>query len=80
VLALFGITSPGCMTIEHAIDPRTPFQVYGGVTTSWDYILREDSSFFGSCCRLIDLPATMVGDTLLLPVSIPLASTADDDE
>ncbi len=41
------------------------------------YETDEGSSFFGKLLRLIDLPATVVMDTLFLPISMPVELSRD---
>lgn len=67
----------GCMTLDHLLDSDEELEMYGGTTKSWDYITDPDSSFFGTLIRIIDLPATVVGDTLLLPISAPIELSRD---
>ena len=62
----------GCMTLDHLIDSEEKLEMYGGTTKSWAYVSDPGSSFFGTLIRLIDLPATVVGDTLMLPISAPV--------
>ena len=42
------------------------------VYCSLDYINDDETPFFGSFVRLLDLPLTTVFDTLILPVSVPV--------
>jgi uncharacterized protein YceK len=62
------------MTIEHLIDPKQKLKVYGGTKTSYDYIENAGSPRFGVLLRIIDLPFTTVADTLITPITIPLAN------
>lgn len=73
LLAFAVFSSSGCMTIEHLIDPRQKLKVYGGTTTSYNYIENPGSPRFGVLLRIIDLPLTAVADTLITPITIPLA-------
>ena len=66
------VATSGCVSLEHAFDPDEDFQIYGGVKRSSGYLANEDSPFFGQVFRLIDFPLTLVMDTLLLPISIPV--------
>lgn len=60
------------MSLEHLLDPDQKLEMYGGTSASIDYMAAEDSSIFGSIVRALDLPLTLVFDTLLLPVSAPV--------
>ena len=62
----------GCMSLEHLLDNDQKLEMYGGTKSSVDYINDDESSFFGSFVRLLDLPLTAVFDTLILPVSAPV--------
>lgn len=67
------------MSLEHVLDPDAKLQIYGGVRSSWAYIMNDASPVFGSVCRVIDLPATVAMDTVLLPVSVPIVLTRGDE-
>lgn len=67
----------GCMTVDHLIDPQQKLRMYGGTTTSYDYIENASSPRFGVFVRIVDLPLTLVGDTLLLPITAPVESLRD---
>jgi uncharacterized protein YceK len=71
-IALGVLASSGCMTLDHIVDPAQPLAMYGGTTSSYAYIEDASSPFFGTLIRIIDLPATLVGDTVLLPISAPV--------
>ena len=66
------LASTGCMTLDHIVDPEQPLAMYGGTTSSYDYIDAPGSPFFGSLIRIVDLPVTLVGDTVMLPISAPV--------
>ncbi len=65
------------MSLEHVLDPDTKLEMYGGTKSSLNYQADEGSSFLGTLVRLIDLPATVVMDTLLLPISMPVELSRD---
>lgn len=67
-------SAAGCASLEHALDPDTELEVYGGTSRSWDYVTDGASPAFGTLCRVIDLPLTVIMDTLLLPVSLTSGS------
>ena len=71
-LVLGPLVSSGCMTVDHLVDSEQPLAMYGGTKSSYEYIDNAGSPFFGSLIRIVDLPITVVGDTLLLPVSWPV--------
>ena len=70
---LVGMTSPGCTTIMRLSEFPVPPQIYGGV--------RYDISFWGdsivgsrtmlAALIIMDLPFSLVLDTVLLPLTIP---------
>ncbi len=60
------------MTLDHLIDPDQKLRMYGGTSTSYNYIEDPRSPRFGVFVRIVDLPLTLVGDTVLLPVSAPV--------
>lgn len=63
------LLSNGCMTLDHVVNPEEPLEMYGGTTSSYEYIEDPGAPIVGSLIRIVDLPATMVGDTLILPIS-----------
>ncbi len=69
-------TTSGCMSLEHVLDPDARLAMYGGTESSLDY-QAEGSSFFGKLFRMIDLPATLAMDTVLLPISMPVQLSRD---
>ena len=64
--------STSCMSLEHLVDPKQRLSMYGGTKSSYEYIEDDSSPFFGTFVRILDLPLTVVLDTLLLPVSAPV--------
>ena len=74
ILALAGLLAvqPGCMTLDHLLDPKQSVSMYGGTVSSYREIEDENTGKFGTLCRLIDLPLTIVADTLLLLVTVPM--------
>ena len=72
------VSTGGCVSLEHAFSPDEDFKIYGGVKRSSGYLANEDSPFFGQVFRLIDFPLTLVMDTLLLPISIPVELSGDE--
>ena len=68
-LAGLVLVSSGCMSIEHLLDTDQKLAMYGGTKASMEYIEDDGSPFFGSLVRILDLPLTLVFDTLLLPIS-----------
>ena len=78
-ILLVATLAGGCMSLEHVLDPEAELQIYGGVRSSWAYIMDEGSPVFGSLCRVIDLPATVAMDTVLLPVSVPIVLTRGEE-
>jgi len=73
ILTLVGLFSSSCMTMEHLLDREQKLQVYGGTKSSYNYIENPGSPRFGVLLRIIDLPFTVLADTLITPVTIPLA-------
>ena len=74
LLAGMVFVSGGCMTLDHLLDPEQEIRVYGGTQSSYEYIADDYSPFFGTLIRIIDLPITVVADTLLLPVTAVMDS------
>ncbi len=70
-------TTSGCMSLEHVLDPDARLAMYGGTKSSWDYQADGGSSFVGKLFRMIDLPATVAMDTVLLPISMPVQLSRD---
>ena len=66
---------PGCMTIDHLLDPQQPLSMYGGTTSSYEEMEDVKTGWFAVLCRLLDLPLTMALDTALLPVTAPIQLT-----
>ncbi len=66
-------TTSGCMSLEHVLDPDAKLEMYGGTKSSLD----DGSSFFGKLFQMIDLPATVAMDTVLLPISMPVQLSRD---
>ena len=60
------------MTVDHLVDTDQRLEMYGGTTSSYRYIQDESAPFFGTLIRMIDLPLTAIGDTLLLPIVAPI--------
>lgn len=79
VFLLIGCVCCSCVSIEHATDSEADLKIYGGTAISWNYINDRFSPFPGTIIRLIDLPMTLVMDTLLLPVSIPVGSSQQEE-
>ncbi len=59
------------MSMEHVLDPDARLAMYGGTESSLDY-QADGSSFFGKLFRMIDLPATLAMDPVLLQISMPV--------
>ncbi len=76
--ALVAIAMPGCMSLEHVLDPDQKLEMYGGTKRSYAYIEDDSSPFFGSLVRVVDFPLTVVLDTVILPVSAPVELLRDD--
>ena len=76
-LAVAGVLAaqPGCMTLDHLLDTQQPVSMYGGTTSSYKEMEDVKTGWFAVLCRLIDLPLTIVADTLLLPVTAPIQLT-----
>lgn len=72
------VTMNGCMSLEHLLDPDQKLEMYGGTSGSIAYMTDEESSIFGSIVRALDLPLTVIFDTLLLPISAPVELTRGD--
>ena len=77
VFALAGVLAaqPGCMTLDHLLDTQQPVSMYGGTTSSYEEIEDVNTGWFGVLCRIIDLPLTIVADTILLPITAPIQLT-----
>jgi uncharacterized protein YceK len=71
-LLSFTLAAAGCMSLEHLIDEDQKLKMYGGTKASYEYIDDEAAPFWGTLWRIIDLPLTVVLDTVLLPVSAPV--------
>ena len=65
-------TTSGCMSLEHVLAPEEKLAMYGGTRSSLEYQADDGSPFFGKLFRMVDLPATVAMDTVLLPVSMPV--------
>lgn len=64
-------TQSGCVSIEHLTEDEQ-VEVYGGVAKSWDYITDLENPVFGRAVRTVDFPLTLIFDTLILPVTVPI--------
>ena len=70
-LVPLALTITGCGTVFNFYDPGGPKQIYGGVLM--------DCGFAADCLKrdapplLIDVPLSIIGDTLTLPITIPCA-------
>jgi uncharacterized protein YceK len=67
----------GCMTIEHLLDAKEDLRMYGGTIRSNKYMEDGSNPRWGVALRIIDLPFTVVADTVLLPVTAPVESLRD---
>ena len=85
ILLVFSLLLTGCSSVmRYAFDddPRScdmPPYVYGGVALDWFFLSGpgessegDSTDLFMRICGLLDLPFSFVGDTLLLPVAIPM--------
>ena len=83
LVALVSIPVCGCGTIINVVDGEDdvipvrvtePRSIYGGVATDLGYgttLLNENSGrWIGLYLLLVDLPASAVGDTLTLPITL----------
>ncbi len=50
----------GCGSFFNTVGPNAPHKVYGGVQAD-----------FGPCANILDVPFSMVGDTITLPITVP---------
>jgi uncharacterized protein YceK len=62
------------MSLEHLSEDEE-VEIYGGVTRSWNYVSDLENPWFGRAVRTIDLPLTVIFDTLILPITIPVSLT-----
>ena len=65
----------GNRLFDHLLDTQQPVSMYGGTTSSYKEMEDVKTGWFAVLCRLIDLPLTIVADTLLLPVTAPIQLT-----
>ena len=74
VLALVGFLAiqPGCCTLEHLMDSEQELAMYGGTADCVRDMEDSRATFFEVLFRLADLPFTIVADTILLPVTVPV--------
>jgi uncharacterized protein YceK len=63
------------MTLDHLLDTKQPVSMYGGTTSSYKEIEDVNAGWFAVLCRLVDLPLTIVADTVLLPITAPFQLT-----
>lgn len=70
VVALLGFlaSQPGCMTLDHLLDPKQEISIYGGTTASLREIEDPQTGFWGTLFRMLDFIPTVVLDTVLIPV------------
>src|SRR5690606_21827943 len=61
----------GCVSIEHLAEDEQ-VEIYGGVQKSWNYIQDLENPVMGRAVRTLDFPLTLVFDTLILPVTVPI--------
>lgn len=64
------LTLSGCMSFAARYDPSiydNKNQFYPGVKLTFD-VIEEDSPYFPGKILFIDLPFTLVADTLLIPI------------
>ena len=70
-VALLGFLAaqPGCMTLDHLMDPTEELSIYGGTAASFREIEDpENTEWWYTFWRIMDLPFTVAFDTVLIPV------------
>ena len=74
VLALAGFLAipPGCCTLEHLMDSEQELARYGGTAECVRDMEDSRATFFEVLFRSVDLPFTIVADTILWPVTVPV--------
>ena len=65
------------MTVEHLADPDQKLRMYGGTTSSYEYIEDPHQPRFGVFVRIVDLLPTVALDTALLPFTAPVQLLGD---
>ncbi len=70
VVALLGFLAaqPGCMTLDHLMDPTEELSIYGGTAASLREIEDPQTGWWYTFFRILDFPLTVVSDTVLIPV------------
>ena len=70
VVALLGLLAaqPGCMTLDHLMDPKAEISIYGGTEASLREMEDPQTGWWGTFFRTLDFPFTVALDTLLIPV------------
>tara|TARA_B100000809_G_scaffold70038_1_gene67431 strand:+ start:875 stop:1153 length:279 start_codon:yes stop_codon:yes gene_type:complete len=72
VVALLGILAaqPGCMSLDHLMDPEAEISIYGGTAASLREMEDPETGWWGTLFRLIDfLPTVAVDTVLIIPVA-----------
>ena len=70
VVALLGLLAaqPGCMTLDHLMDPKADISIYGGTAASLREMEDPQTGWWGTFFRTLDFLPTVALDTLLIPV------------
>ena len=70
VVALLGFLAaqPGCMTLDHLMDPKEDISIYGGTAASLREMEDPETGWWGTFFRFVDFIPTVVLDTVLIPV------------
>jgi uncharacterized protein YceK len=73
-VALLGflVAQPGCMTLDHLMDPKEDVSVYGGTAASLREMEDPDTGWWGTFFRFLDFIPTVALDTVLIPVTAPI--------
>lgn len=80
-ILFLGLCLPGgCKSLEHVFDTEQKLEMYGGTRSSWAYISGEESPFLGKFFHFLDLPLTLVMDTALFPIAMPVQLVRGGDE
>ena len=65
------------MTLEHILDIEEPAKMYGGTKRSYKQMEDPEMGPFWVAVRIIDLPFTVVADTVTLPIMAPIELLSD---
>jgi len=62
----------GCLTLDDLLDPDDFLEMYGGTRRSYEQIEDPNYEWWDVLIRIVDMPLTIVADTVLLPLTAPV--------